>query len=183
MTNPRRLAVIGGSATAAALALILGLRWWLAQGDTGSRPAAAPAGARPAGRTAGPGGVEQVDLARLDGRAQALAAGARDPFRYRPAPPPPKKGNVRPMYGPPDPLPPPPPVPPPPIPLKFVGLVETGKLAGRVAVLSDSRGGIFYGREGDIIDGRYRVLRVAVEQAELAYTDGRGRQALRLSGQ
>ncbi len=87
------------------------------------------------------------------------------------------------MYGPPEPLPPPPPAPPPPIPLKFVGVVETGRLAGRVAVLSDIRGGIFYGKEGDIIDGRYRLLRVATELAELAYTDGQGRQALRLAGQ
>jgi hypothetical protein len=90
------------------------------------------------------------------------------------------------MLGPPVPLPPPPPAPvppPPPIPLKFVGVVEMAAKGGRVAVLSDSRGGVFYGREGDIIDGRYRLLRVAADQAELAYADGRGRQALRLSGQ
>lgn len=183
MTNRRRLAVIGGAAAGAGLLLVLGLRYWMAPAEPVSGANPGRAAARPAGRTASPGGVEDIALDRLGRSAGRLAEGARDPFRYRPAPPPPKTGNVRPMYGPPEPPPPPPPVPPPPIPLKFVGLVETGRLAGRVAVLSDVRGGIFYGREGDIIDGRYRLLRVAADQAELAYTDGRGRQALRLSGQ
>jgi hypothetical protein len=40
-----------------------------------------------------------------------------------------------------------------------------------------------HGREGDIIEGRFRVLRVGVDSIELAYADGRGRQTIRLSGQ
>ena len=90
------------------------------------------------------------------------------------------------MLGPPAPLPPPqaPPVPPPPpIPLKFVGVVVAAGATGAVAVLSDSRGGVFYGREGDIIDGRYRLVKVSADSAEVMYPDGRGRQVLRLSGQ
>ena len=67
--------------------------------------------------------------------------------------------------------------------MKFVGLVESTDASERVAVLSDSKGNVFYGKEGDIIDGRYRVLKIGVESAELAYVDGRGRQAMRLSGQ
>lgn len=39
------------------------------------------------------------------------------------------------------------------------------------------------GREGDIIEGRYRVLKVGLDTLEIAYADGRGRQTLRLSGQ
>ena len=42
---------------------------------------------------------------------------------------------------------------------------------------------MIYGREGDTIDGRYRVLKIGTESAELSYVDGRGRQTLRLSGQ
>lgn len=75
----------------------------------------------------------------------------------------------------------PPPIPP--IPLKFIGVVERSSWSGRVAILSDARGNVFYGREGDIIDGRYKVLRIGPESAELSYVDGQGRQTLRLSGQ
>ena len=55
--------------------------------------------------------------------------------------------------------------------------------AGRVAILSDGRGNVFYGKEGDIIEGRYKVLKVGPDAAELAYLDGRGRQTIRLTGQ
>jgi len=73
------------------------------------------------------------------------------------------------------------PPPPPPIPLRLIGVIE---LSTRIAVLSDGRGDPpFYGKDGDIIDGRYRVLRIGPDSADLSYTDGRGRQTLRLSGQ
>jgi hypothetical protein len=39
-----------------------------------------------------------------------------------------------------------------------------------------------YGKEGDIIDGRYRIVRIGAESIELTYLDGRGRQTIRLSG-
>jgi hypothetical protein len=38
-------------------------------------------------------------------------------------------------------------------------------------------------KEGDILEGRYRVLRVGTESAELVYLDGRGRQTIPLRGQ
>jgi hypothetical protein len=72
---------------------------------------------------------------------------------------------------------------PPPIPLKFIGLVEAPSQAGRVAMLSDGRGNVFYGKEGDTIEGRYRMVKIDPELIELAYVDGRGRQTIRLSGQ
>ena len=153
---------------------------------------ASPAGAGPS-RVAAAGApltsVEEVRVNRLAHAAPVLPEHTRDPFRYRQAPPPPPKAapdRARPVLGPPVPVPPPPPVPvppPPPIPLKFVGLVEAGGKTGKVAVLSDSKGGVFYGREGDIIDGRYRLVKVSADQAELIYPDGQGRQVLRLSGQ
>jgi hypothetical protein len=63
--------------------------------------------------------------------------------------------------------------------LKFIGLLDTPE-RGQLAILSDSRGNVFYGKEGDIIEGRYRVLKVGPDAAELSYTDGRGRQTIRL---
>jgi hypothetical protein len=50
-------------------------------------------------------------------------------------------------------------------------------------VLSDGRGNVFNGKEGDVIEGRYRLLRVGNDSADLIYLDGRGRQTIRLSGQ
>ena len=81
------------------------------------------------------------------------------------------------------PAPPTGPAGPPPIPLKFIGLVEAPSQAGRVAMLSDGRGNVFYGKEGDTIEGRYRMVKIDRELIELSYVDGRGRQTIRLSGQ
>ena len=67
--------------------------------------------------------------------------------------------------------------------LRFIGLVDAPSQGGRVAILSDGRGNVFYGKEGDIIEGRYRLLRVGPDAADIAFTDGRGRQTIRLSGQ
>jgi hypothetical protein len=61
--------------------------------------------------------------------------------------------------------------------------VDAPSQGGRVAILSDGRGNVFYGKEGDIIEGRYRLLRVGPDAADIAFTDGRGRQTIRLSGQ
>lgn len=185
MTGQRRVLTIALVALAGGLAAVFLARFFMADGqDAMATPARArvQTGAVPATE------VADVQLSRLNRSVPGLPEDGRDPFRYRSAPPPPKVVVPRApvMLGPPEPLPPPPPPPvppPPPIPLKFVGLVEMASKGGRVAVLSDSKGGVFYGKEGDIIDGRYRLLRVAADQAELAYTDGRGRQSLRLSGQ
>jgi len=65
--------------------------------------------------------------------------------------------------------------------LKFVGLLGAAAQRDRVAVLSDARGNPFYGKEGDLIEGRYRVLRIAADSVDVAYVDGRGRQTLRLT--
>ena len=72
------------------------------------------------------------------------------------------------------------PPPPPRIALKFFGRLESKN--GLTAALSDARG-VYYGREGDTIEGRYRILRIGVESIDLAYVDGRGRQTIRLTGQ
>ena len=63
------------------------------------------------------------------------------------------------------------------------GTCSRSDAPGRVAVLSDGRGNVFDGKEGDVIEGRYRLLRVGNDSADLVYLDGRGRQTIRLSGQ
>jgi hypothetical protein len=77
---------------------------------------------------------------------------------------------------------PPPPPPLPPIALKFIGIIESPTSARKIAVLSDGRNPPFHGVEGDIIEGRYRILKIGVESIEVAYADGRGRQTIRLTG-
>jgi hypothetical protein len=60
-------------------------------------------------------------------------------------------------------------------------MVESAPGAAKIAILSDGRN-VVHGREGDIIEGRYRILRIGAESIEMAYVDGRGRQTLRLTG-
>jgi hypothetical protein len=151
---------------------------------------------RPATRAATPRPpappVADVKLDALKAtRAAELPPTARNPFRFNEGPvavagrP---DGSRAARGGPAPPLPagpvgPPPPPPLPPIQLRFIGLIEAPQQAGRVALLSDGKGGLMNGREGDIIEGRYRVLRVGPDSLDLAYADGRGRQTIRLSGQ
>jgi hypothetical protein len=123
--------------------------------------------------------VTGLKLEELQASRGSLPNVERNPFRFkeRPAPPPVVRPTAPIVAPPPVPTGPPP---PPPIPLRFIGVVENSP---RIAVLSDGRGDVFYGKDGDIIDGRYRVLRIGPDSADLSYTDGRGRQTLRLSGQ
>jgi hypothetical protein len=65
--------------------------------------------------------------------------------------------------------------------LRFIGVLGEPGRRRKFAVLSDGRGTL-YGQEGDIIDGRYRIVRIGVESIEMAYVDGRGQQTIRLSG-
>jgi hypothetical protein len=151
-------------------------------------PSTAPsAGASGGGRGRAGGADSAVDDVRLESlqREQGPLKGPeRNPFRFE------RRGGDAPARGPVRrtqvELPPPGPVlppPPPPIPLRFIGYLQPTGAAGRVAVLSDGRGNVFDGREGDIIEGRYRLLRVGNDSADLIYLDGRGRQTIRLSGQ
>lgn len=131
-----------------------------------------------------PTAVDDVKLELLQERRPKLLDAERNPFRFRPRPAPPRLAATGPT-GPRPVVPvappvPPGPTPPPPIPLKFIGLVETPV---RVAFLSDGRGNTFQGKEGDIIEGRYRIVRIGANAADLTYVDGRGRQTIRLTGQ
>ena len=130
---------------------------------------------------------QQATEGTLDVRLDALEAerpkpgeGQRDLFRFKPKPPPPAPRSTASPVAPVQTGPPPPP-PAPQIPFKFIGVVEAGATK-RLAVLSDGRGVPVYGREGDIIEGRYRILRIGAESIEMEHIDGRGRQTIRLSG-
>jgi len=148
----------------------------------------AQAGARP--RAPAPAPIPAVALASLDVAQPEPADSGRDPFRFESgaaiaprsgtpgtgAATSPPAGAVTPAV----PLGPPPPPPPPPIPLKFIGIAKQG--AGRLyAVLRDERG-VYYGAEGDVVEGRYRILRVSADTIEVSYVDGRGRTSIPLSG-
>jgi hypothetical protein len=124
----------------------------------------------------------------LDVRVETLTAGRpapevsdRNPFRFRPAPPPPAPKGPPPEPVAPEPSGPPPPPPLPPIPLKFIGVFEASRV-GKVAALKDERG-VYHAREGEIVIGQYRVVKIGVESIVMEYADGRGRQTIRLSGQ
>jgi hypothetical protein len=130
--------------------------------------------------------VADVRLELLQQHRPALEGAERNLFRFQPRPAPPAPAEARPPAPqPPAPaiVPPSGPPPLPPIPLRFIGLVDAPTQAGRVAIFSDGRNNVFYGKDGDIIEGRYKVLKVSPDAAELSYVDGRGRQTIRLTGQ
>jgi hypothetical protein len=156
---------------------------------TVAAPAARPSG--PAAQTKGaaaPTGMTAPDvhLEALNNEWPKLGDTDRNLFRFKPKappPPPPAPQPTQPMVSNPGPPPPPPGPPPlPPIGLKFIGIIESPTTSRKIAVLSDGRNPPFQGVEGDIIEGRYRILKIGVESVEVAYTDGRGRQTIRLTG-
>jgi hypothetical protein len=166
---------------------LIGVLVWTMGGEDPASSPAAPS--NPAQRAARAGEasteVAGLRLEALKAEREQLQEAERNPFRFRPKPPPPPPPVTRPLpraeaVAQPVPTGPPP---PPPIPLRFIGFVDAAGPTGRVGILSDGRGNVFQGKEGDIIEGRYRVLRVGTDSAELVYLDGRGRQTIRLSGQ
>jgi hypothetical protein len=192
-TKARRQAIVLGGLVVALVAIL----WWNLSSGL-APPSAGPAPAGSAATRLARGTPQQVSAAALEVELADLkqprpdpADGHRNPFRFEATAPPPP---VRPPGGPPPmppgltgpdgrPMPggaPAGPAPPPPIALKFIGIVEeTGHR--RLAALSDGRF-TYYGREGDIIEGRYRIVRIGLESIEMVHVDGRGPQTIRLSG-
>ena len=178
-TGRRRLLAAGATVALLAAALVA------MQDDGPAGPAGTPSN-RASVTTA-----RQADMPVIDVRLEVLtdrraepAETLRNPFRFTPMPDPAAatSGRSAGPNTPPIPVPTGPPGPPP-IPLRFIGLLDAPSQAVRVAILSDGRGHVFYGKEGDIIEGRYTVLSIGADTAELSYLDGRGRQTIRLSGQ
>ena len=155
--------------------------------------------AKPANPASNPGRAQQtvaretLDAGALDVRLEALKAQrpgpddqGRNPFRFQPKPPPPPPPQATlpktlTPPGPPIDVAPAGPPPPPPITLKFIGIIEAPGV-GKLAALSDCRY-TFRGREGEVIEGRYRLVKIGVESVTMEYLDGRGRTTIRLTGQ
>jgi hypothetical protein len=146
------------------------------------------ASSRAAPRQGGPapqkGGVPDVQLEALEAERPAPGDSSRNVFEFQaalpeplvsPAPPPvaPPASSGSPTASPASPMAP--------IALKFIGIIEAPDRGGKIAVLSDSRG-VYHGREGEIVEGRYRILKIGTESIEIAHVDGRGRQTIRLTG-
>ena len=176
---------------AVAIVLLAIAAWSLQSGTTptngASTPAARASANSPQARLKNP--IPDVDLKALEAERPEPRQGTRNPFRFRamPAPPPPPASVIQQQQAaaaaaqaaqtPVD------PPPPPRIPLKYIGEMLDPKNPGKkIAILSDSRNA-YYGREGEVIEGRYRIVRIGVESIELAYLDGRGRQTIRQTGQ
>jgi hypothetical protein len=165
-----------------ALVLFLVTRYW---------PASAPPAVPPRAPTGRAKAVENgtIDPEALKVRLDELKAprpepgdGERNPFRFYVKPPPPPPVNPNPPVFKPPPEPPPPVELPPPIPLKFIGIIE-GRGVGRIAAFSDCKR-TFNGREGDIVDGRYKLLKIGLESVTMAHLDPKWPpQVIRLSGQ
>lgn len=163
---------------------------WTFWPSSAAEPQARPAPARARGKAAAavdaPAQVGAVKLDALVAERSEPGETARNPFRFQPkvVPPPPRPVVVAPpvVEGPPRPVAPPGPPPLPPIPLKLIGVLERAN-GVKWAVLSDGKSTPMYGKDGDIIDGRYAIVKIGAESIEMTYADGRGRQVIRLSGQ
>ncbi|HEX6324028.1 MAG TPA: hypothetical protein VFZ36_09910 [Vicinamibacterales bacterium] len=185
--TPRTLAL---AALAVAALVVLVAIWPRGTTDTtGSSPRAPrrdPAAAQQDPAVPPPLGLEEMEAER------SVPANRRDLFRFGAATPEPaagqgqagqmpqgRPGGGRAATEPPQPELPALPPPPPPIPLRFVGLAETAR--GKVASLSDGKF-VYNAREGDVIEGRWRVVKIGTESLVIERVDGTGRQTLRGPG-
>jgi len=50
-----------------------------------------------------------------------------------------------------------------------------------LAALTDCKGYAYAAREGEVVDGRYRVVKIQVESVILEYSNGTGRTTVRRS--
>ncbi|MCC6991423.1 MAG: hypothetical protein IT181_20640 [Acidobacteria bacterium] len=171
----------------ALVAVLAGILWWRQPA-----PASAPVGeaAQPAANAAGgqTGPLPMPDAVKLASLEDVpvLSEVGRNPFGFgvRPLPPPPPPMDVRPVQGPP-PGPPLPAVPsgPPAIGLKLAGMtvpVEGGRTM--VTLIDPATSTTYLAYEGDIVDGRYRVVKVGVQSVVVSYVDGTGLRTLSLGG-
>jgi len=178
MTRRNRAGALTGSVLAFAVAL--------AGCSRGAATADGPAAAAPPrALDSPPSSLPDLRLEHIEAARPATETAGRNPFRFSPVGP---LGGAPPAQAPGQaPVPPaeigrpPSPPPPPPLALKFIGIVEAPESAGQVAVLSDGKF-VYHGRQNEIIDGRYRIVRIGVESIEIEILDGGGRQTLRLSG-
>jgi len=171
----RRLAAALGALAVAALAY----EFWPRDAPSAARPASVAAGGRSAPAAAPATEAPDVRLRDLSEERPGPGTSARNLFQFQAKPSTPAARSIEPP--PPAPIGPPPAPALPPIPLKFIGVAEKANDAKKIAILSDGRG-TYWGHEGEVVEGRYRILKIGAESIEMAYLDGRGRQVIRLTG-
>jgi hypothetical protein len=168
-----------------AVTLVGLVAYWMWPASPPALPAAQPAARA---RTTGRGNAQPVSPEDLKVKLEALETKRadpgeveRNPFRFRPPPAPPAPPTPPPSSTPPPVALPPQPPPIPPIPLKFMGTVEGPGI--KLAALTDCKGFTYAGREGETIDGRYRLVRIQLESIVMEYLNGTGRTTIRKSGE
>jgi hypothetical protein len=116
---------------------------------------------------------------------EELGEVGRNPFSYgaRPTPPPPPSRPEPPAGIANVPMAPPVPQGPPPIALKLTGITTPREGDRPMVSLKDPvSNALFQAFEGDIVDGRYRVVKVGTQSVVLAYVDGTGTRTISLGG-
>ena len=148
---------------------------------SGSKPAQKPGSAVPASGGQVP---EALKLEQIENKVPDEPEAERNLFRFgQPPPPPPPPPQPKPVYVPPPDLGPPPPPPVPPIPLKYVSQIKESD--GRIrAYLVDRSGALFEAVEGQtgLVDGKYKLYRVAGTFVELSWPDVTSRKTIPLNG-
>jgi hypothetical protein len=178
--RPWLLAALG----VAIVALLVYWTWPAASPTSTPSNQARDARTKPAAGQKANGSLE-VRLYKLDQPPPEPSEVERNPFRFQPRAAPPPAAFKPPPSAPGansglPPVAPPQPTGPPPIPLKFFAVIDAP--GGKIAGLTDGRG-VYKGREGDQIEGRYRIVKIGVESIVMEYLDGSGRQTIPLRGQ
>ncbi|MGD2115260.1 MAG: hypothetical protein PVG07_09420 [Acidobacteriota bacterium] len=172
----RQITLLGLLGASVVLALLLGVETGGGAGD--DENGRSPVRARAARRSTADPAVHQVVELRsgpLDDVASQYEPG-RDPFRFyeppRPEPKPAPEPKPEPTPEPVQRVEAPPPEPlgpqPPPIELDFVG--SFGPEEQPIAVFTDGEE-IYNVRLGDVIDGKFRLIRIGYESVDLAFVD------------
>jgi hypothetical protein len=65
--------------------------------------------------------------------------------------------------------------------VKFLGFAEDLSRPGKLVSLSIN-GAVVLAREGDVVDGKYRLVKVGVASIVMTYLDGQGQQVIALTG-
>jgi hypothetical protein len=168
-----------------AIGLLLLLRAFLSSGApvstvaasaTTGQPQTAP-GVRSGGKPAPPlDPTLRTDL--LKNSEEALYKGSgRNIFEEQAAPPIPVVKHPVVVQN--TPQPPPPPPPPPPIPLKFYGFAN--KPGQAKAIFLANGDDIFIGHEGEIVNRRYKIIRIHPTQVEIEDVLNNNRQTIPLT--
>lgn len=172
------------------VAMLAGVLWYWSGPAVPAPAASNQAGA--AATRATPGQLPVPDPLKLDAlRASSeLGAAGRSPFVFGQRDTPSAPGasflttpQRTPVQGPTTPPPPQVPQGPPPIPLRLAGLTQVQTGGRTLVTLKDpSSNTVYQAFEGDIVDGRYRVVKVGVQSVVVSYLDGSGIRTLALGG-